>query len=526
MSAMNVRGISKVASSIVCVALVQCAMGEATMSEDVRHRRDAGAHADHVSADANDARGTEDTVTPADAGVSDDAIAVVDAGATDDTITVVDAGATDDTVAVIDASPAPSLDAGSPADVVSPHDAASTPPDAGATTGSAFYVDGVLGSDGNPGTSPSTAWRSLSRASGAALSPGDRLLFARGGTWSGGLSITRSGTATAPITVGAYGTGAPPVLTGASDCISLEGSYIVVQDLQADQCRWAGVEIHGSHERITQMLITGNAAGVHIASGSTNNAIVSNTLRDNNRMSVLTVTPTNDDSGAFGIDVLGDYNEIAYNTISGSNAFSYDYGTDGSAVEIYGGQHNTIHHNVGIDDETFTELGNSRSLDNVFAYNVVRTSLTTGSFLITRGSRDGYGPVQQTAAYNNTVYLTGSSSQGFVCYAGCSASILRMRNNVIDAQWKVGYADAAFDEDDDVFAGGSRQFMPGAHSVVADPQFVSSSSGDLHVQASSPAIDTGVPLGYDADVDGVMVPQDGNGDGTAVPDRGAYEFHR
>jgi hypothetical protein len=67
-------------------------------------------------------------------------------------------------------------------------------------------------------------------------------------------------------------------------------------------------------------------------------------------MSVLTPTPTNDDCGAFGVLLSGDRTEVAYNTISGSDAFSYDYGRDGSAIEVYGGQANFIHDNLGIDN--------------------------------------------------------------------------------------------------------------------------------------------------------------------------------
>jgi len=52
------------------------------------------------------------------------------------------------------------------------------------------------------------------------------------------------------------------------------------------------------------------------------------------------------DAGAIGIALLGDDNEVAYNTISGSNMCSPFYGRDGTAVEVYGGQRNRIHHNI------------------------------------------------------------------------------------------------------------------------------------------------------------------------------------
>jgi hypothetical protein len=158
-------------------------------------------------------------------------------------------------------------------------------------------------------------------------------------------------------------------------------------------------------------------------------------------MSVLTVGGS-DDSGAIGVLLRGDRTEVAFNTISGSDAFSYDYGRDGAAVEVYGGQKNHIHHNFAQDNDAFSELGHSRSADNTYAYNVVLSSLETSVFVVTRGSGSSYGPVLRTSLYNNSVLLTGAQSQGVVCSSGCNADILRMRNNVIQAVWKVGYADA------------------------------------------------------------------------------------
>ena len=78
-----------------------------------------------------------------------------------------------------------------------------------------------------------------------------------------------------------------------------------------------------------------------------------------------------DDSGAVGMVVVGDNTEVAYNTITDNIAPSVDFGTDGSAVEIYGGIGTVVHHNVASNNRTFTELGNPRSADTTYAYNQV-----------------------------------------------------------------------------------------------------------------------------------------------------------
>ncbi|MEO5577369.1 MAG: Ig-like domain-containing protein [Gaiellaceae bacterium] len=390
--------------------------------------------------------------------------------------------------------------------------------------GTTYYVDDATGNDANAGTSEAAPWKTLAKAGSAPLLPGDALLLRRGGSWTGSLTVSRSGTAAAPIAVGAYGAGAQPIVSGAGSCVVLSGSWIVLRDVHADNCSWAGVELLGSNDRVENSLITRNVAGVDIKSSALDSKILGNEIRDNNKMSVLTSSPTNDDSGAFGVLVAGDRTEIAYNTISGSDAFSYDYGRDGAAVEIYGGRESTIHHNLAIENQDFTELGHSRSADNTYSYNVVRSSLGTSKFLITRGSSSSFGPVLRTHAYNNTVFLTGSASQGFVCSSGCTRDILRLRDNVIQAVWKVGYADGPVDEDHDLFSGGIVQFTKGASSIIANPRFVGSTGEDLHLQGSSPAVDNGANLGLERDFDMLPVPVDGNGDGVVDTDIGAYEY--
>lgn len=393
-----------------------------------------------------------------------------------------------------------------------------------ATSGRVFYVDSTGGDDANAGTAATSAWKSLAKANAASLVAGDRLLFRRGGRWTGTLTVAASGTERAPIVIDAYGTGDPPLIQGGGSCVELVGSHLTLRRTHIDNCSWAGVDVMGSANLIEDNVLSGNAAGVHVRRGAVGNRIVANEIRDNSRMSVLT-EGGDDDSGAFGVLLQGDATEIAFNTISGSDAFSFDYGRDGSAVEVYGGSNNHIHHNLATDNQTFTELGNATSADNTFAYNVVRSSLPSSIFLVTWGAGSAWGPVLGTALYHNTVLLTGSESQGFTCNDRCGPDILRMRNNIISAVAKVGYADDPFDEDYNVYSGGRRQFTTGAHSVVADPAFADLAGADLRLQRDSPAIDRGQDVGYARDFDGRSVPADGDSDGAAMPDSGAFEYH-
>jgi hypothetical protein len=384
-----------------------------------------------------------------------------------------------------------------------------------------FYVDAVNGSDTSVGTTPDTAWRSLAKATSATLQPGSALLLRRGQSWTGRLRIDESGTATAPVEVGAYGAGELPRIVGS---VEAYGSYVQISSVHADGASWAGAVLGGSHGVLRDSLLTNSVTGVHVRSGATDNKVLDNVVRDNNRMSVNTSTPTDDDSGAFGILLNGSRTEVAGNRISGHDAASYDYGRDGAAVEVYGGTDNSIHHNVALDNHTFSELGNPSTTRTTYAYNLVASSLPGSNGLITRGSTSSWGPVTETVMHNNTFVFTGTSSQGFVCHGGCGPTILRMRNNVVQAVWKVGYADAAFDEASNLYYGGQIQFTRSSSSVVADPQFVDLGGRDFHLKATSPAVDRGVATSWTTDLDGGAVPQDGDRNGSAAADLGAYEL--
>src|SRR5665647_54836 len=86
----------------------------------------------------------------------------------------------------------------------------------GLTANATNYYFSVTGNDTNNGTSTSTPWQTISKFNSvfSSRSPGDSLLFKRGDTFYGSLTISSSGSSGSPITIGAYGTGARPIITG------------------------------------------------------------------------------------------------------------------------------------------------------------------------------------------------------------------------------------------------------------------------------------------------------------------------
>ncbi|MDP3941209.1 MAG: choice-of-anchor Q domain-containing protein [bacterium] len=413
--------------------------------------------------------------------------------------------------------------------------------------GTTYYIDCLSGSDTDSGTSETTAWKTLSKASQASLSPGDGLLLKRGTTCTGSLALPWNGSDTTPIRIDAYGTGDLPTIesnVNNARLVNVTGSYITIENLFAKGIAPSteaacdnnpkgyiiGFQLDDTSHHITlrNSQASGSYAGVYIKSGSNNNKILNNTINNNNMMNPLDVGGDGD-AGAFGVLIHGADNEIAYNTLSGHDACSYDYDRDGSDVEIYGGSRNVIHHNKASQSDHFSELGKNSSQsssDNTYAYNSFTSTLTDSVFLNTRGEGHTYGPIYNTKVFNNSTYLTGSQSQGIVC-SNCGSTILTLRNNILWANWKSIYSSTSFTEFNNIYwkIGGNpliQGFTISSTSQIADPRYVNPQTGDLHIQSDSPAVDAGsnesVSAGFSVDLDGKAVPSG------LLPDVGAYEL--
>jgi parallel beta-helix repeat protein len=80
--------------------------------------------------------------------------------------------------------------------------------------GNTTYYISNSGDDGDNGTSTSTPWKTLDKVNAFTFSKGDNILFKRGDTWYGTITVSNSGADGNPITYGTYGTGEKPIITG------------------------------------------------------------------------------------------------------------------------------------------------------------------------------------------------------------------------------------------------------------------------------------------------------------------------
>ncbi|AFZ69433.1 discoidin domain-containing protein [Deinococcus peraridilitoris] len=425
------------------------------------------------------------------------------------------------------------------------------------SAGKAYYVDCSAGSDSNNGTSSSSAWRSLGKANDSILNPGDRLLLKRGCSWTGPLKARWNGSSSSPVTISAYGSGDLPLIrNGSPGAVAISGTYQIIEHVRvtADQPAPYPLAIKctstpngwkigfsfmsGSHHNtLRHASASGLTAGVHLATGSARNKVLRNRLTDNKVMSSNTTDPNIDNSGAWGVLINGDHNEVAWNYFSGNSACSEKYTIEGASLEVYKASGNYFHHNTSINDTTFSEMGgkpDQRSENNVYAYNLfapLNTPYKTGELLVVRGwNSEHWGANPGTKFYNNTAF---NVNLGIACAYGCDKSILSARNNIIvmraDMTKFALESDADFDEGNNIYwrlgGGDPKVIRPGGidpTSRITDPQLSDPMNRNFGLNAGSPAVDAGVygpvqDLGITLDLDGKD-----NTVGTN-PDLGAFE---
>lgn len=79
-----------------------------------------------------------------------------------------------------------------------------------------YYVSSSTGNDAYSGTSSELPWKTLDKVNSQTFLPGDQILFKRGDTWTGTVTIKNSGTSGTPIVYDAYGVGNKPILKGST----------------------------------------------------------------------------------------------------------------------------------------------------------------------------------------------------------------------------------------------------------------------------------------------------------------------
>lgn len=255
-----------------------------------------------------------------------------------------------------------------------------------------YYVSTTDGNNSDNGLTPATAWLNLSKVASqqGSFNPGDSILFKRGGQYPGSINITVSGSAGNPIVFGAYGTGDMPMFTGNSGAV-ISGlfyfnnqNYLTFDNLEIKDLTLVGTPLDtlanirigwyvdgtSNHNIIQNCKVSYIGDGLSFVGGT--NTV---THCDFGYLRLIVNTPGGfDDFGANPVDIQSANNTVTYNYFHNTICPSYDFGSDGGAIEFYnpsGGidnnfiAYNKMELNVGVCEITGSGSNNS------FVYNIL-----------------------------------------------------------------------------------------------------------------------------------------------------------
>lgn len=282
--------------------------------------------------------------------------------------------------------------------------------------GTNYYVKNG-GNNSSNGLSDATAWATLAKVQTASangtIQPGDSILFKKGSTffsadqfngmqwWAWGGNTSVSGTALNPIVLSSYGTGAKPNFMfpnpASTDSISrvvmsFEGvEYIIVDGLSFNDTRtqpdyknraaWTTGGIcfgeRGSGAETNHCIARNcdfNRLGLGIISTGDYNSFTDNVMTDFGN--VFANSGNGGDYGANAFTLGGKHTQILRNYISGTWAYSGDFGINGGAIEAFNtNDSNDIMYNTFVDCGGIMEFGAtagaSTCVGNLIAYNKI-----------------------------------------------------------------------------------------------------------------------------------------------------------
>jgi hypothetical protein len=403
-----------------------------------------------------------------------------------------------------------------------------------------YYTDSKNGLDTNDGLSPAKAWKSFAKVKAAALIAGDTVFFKAGSlfTQSNQFDIKKSGKPSSPVVFTAYGEGVKPQFVNTSTSpwalgIVIAAKWVVIDGLMVKDIGNAAISIQdgGGNTIIRNCEVTGSGAGVNL-NGKYN--LVTECYFHHLKMIVNDTAPDND-FGAAAVGVGQSNNEISYNRMDSCFAPSHDYGEDGGAIELYAEANVTIdscyfHHNTAYDTNGFLEAGGQTSavIKGIrVAYNQYINKRGAEISWLHFLSGGNFGIDIQDIRYENNTFVAISptfKNYGAFGWDGTpkTSSALTLKNNIIYTgnRSQIFSGPGKFTSTHNLYfkTDGTKTigFTKDATDQIINPLFENPAANNYHLQATSPAINKGMELGYTTDIENKPI--------QGLPDQGAYEY--
>jgi hypothetical protein len=394
------------------------------------------------------------------------------------------------------------------------------------------YFVSPSGSDSSAGTSTGAAWKTLAKArsalAGGQVHAGDRVLFARGGTWSEELVFPSgvNGAPGNPITIGNYGSGALPVIDGGSTratCFSAvytSVSYITIDGFECRNTTLYGMNFNDSGSSPMRGIVIQNNYVHNTGPGACAGC---GTPHDPGGYNNQINYEMDGGGGPGGVKILNN----TVNNCGGHNCLQVHGDTGSPLVQGNVVGPGCIHNCIDLKgvvgalvDQNTVTCPNCGSLVAAF-YNenplianndVTWTRNVAYQVPIALQIESGVGGGWVCAAgscamrekiYNNSFYVAPGAYN--IAATSCSFAPMSfdIRNNILDGGGVSMHSGCSitWDYNDD---GGAQGFayasinggtlVQALHDLMGiNPSYVSAASGDLHLQANSPVLNMGLP---------------------------------
>lgn len=254
-------------------------------------------------------------------------------------------------------------------------------------------------------------------------------------------------------------------------------------------------------------LITGCSESMTTNGNTQNFTITNNTVHDNSNIGIAALG---------GEGVASSHDQAKNGVISGNTIYNITSSSQvGHAWDVYGSNcvcadgiyldgsdtvtvERNVVHNVDWGIETTGEKSGQNTTNIIIRSNLFYSNNAAGEGV---GGQGNPGGASNITSVNNTFYNNDTTGQGNGTLSlGASISgYVVFKNNIVDASsggltvtGQTGTSGLSFDYN--LYFNGTSPFTE-AHSLNANPQFVSTTRPDLHVASGSPAVNAGINLG-------------------------------